>query len=211
MIVDQLWRYPVKSLRGEPLQRADVTLDGIAGDRIVHVQGPHGVITSRTKSPPPRTRRHPGAGRHPAHRRPAWGDERSRAAVREAAGADAELVAFDGPERFDIMPLLVATDGAITAFGRDGRRLRPNIVVGGVEGLTSATGRVDGCGIGDIVINLDSLRGRCIMTTFDPDTLKQDVDVLRDVNARFGGELALNAFAESAGTIAVGDHVELLP
>ena len=49
------------------------------------------------------------------------------------------------------------------------------------------------------------------MTTFDPDTLEQDVDVLRDIDARFGGELALNAFAESAGTIAVGDHVELLP
>ena len=61
MIVQALWRYPVESLRGEPLQRAAVTADGIAGDRIVHVQGPHGVITSRTRVPPPRTRRHPRA------------------------------------------------------------------------------------------------------------------------------------------------------
>ena len=211
MIVDQLWRYPVKSLRGEPLQRADVTLDGIAGDRIVHVQGPHGVITSRTKSRLLGLVGTLGPDGTPLIDGRPWGDERSRAAVREAAGADAELVAFDGPERFDIMPLLVATDGAITAFGRDGRRLRPNIVVGGVEGLAERHWPGGRLRIGDVVINLDSLRGRCIMTTFDPDTLEQDVDVLRDINARFGGELALNAFAESAGTIAVGDHVELLP
>jgi len=31
--------------------------------------------------------------------------------------------------------MLVATDGRHRAFGYDGRRLRPNIGVGGVEGL----------------------------------------------------------------------------
>jgi hypothetical protein len=29
----------------------------------------------------------------------------------------------------DVLPLLVATDGAIKAFGYDGRRLRPNLVI----------------------------------------------------------------------------------
>ena len=49
------------------------------------------------------------------------------------------------------------------------------------------------------------------MTTFHPDTLVQDVDVLRDINARFDGKLALNAAVEQPGTIALGDAVELLP
>lgn len=210
MVVKELWRYPVKSLRGEPLERADVTADGIAGDRIVHVQGPHGVVTSRTRPRLLGLAGTLGADGAPLIDGRPWDDDASRAAVREAAGPAAELVRFEGPERFDIMPLLVATDGAIAAFGRDGRRLRPNVVVGGVEGLAERHWPGRALRIGDVVIRLDSLRGRCVMTTFDPDTLEQDADVLRDINARFGGELALNAFAETSGTIAVGDPVELL-
>ena len=72
--------------------------------------------------------------------------------MREAAGQDAELVAYDGLERFDVLPLLVATDGAVTAFGRDVRRLRPNIVIGGVEGLAERGWAGAGLRIGDVVI-----------------------------------------------------------
>jgi uncharacterized protein YcbX len=60
------------------------------------------------------------------------------------------------------------------------------------------------------VIALANLRGRCIMTTFDPDTLAQDVDVLRGIRARFDGTLALNAWAGREGDVAVGDPAELL-
>ena len=45
------------------------------------------------------------------------------------------------------------------------------------------------------------------MTTWHPDTLAQDVDVLRDLNARFGGRFALNAWAGRPGRVAVGDLV----
>ena len=48
------------------------------------------------------------------------------------------------------------------------------------------------------------------MTTFHPDTLVQDVEVLKDINRRFGGKLALNAAVEEPGAIALGDEVELL-
>jgi len=37
--VSQLWRYPVKSLRGAALDTARLTLDGGSGDRVVHVAG----------------------------------------------------------------------------------------------------------------------------------------------------------------------------
>ena len=52
-----------------------------------------------------------------------------------AVGSGAHLVRSDGADRFDVLPLLVATDGAIAALGRDRRRLRPNILLGGVVGL----------------------------------------------------------------------------
>jgi hypothetical protein len=59
----------------------------------------------------------------------------------------------------------------------------------------------------DAVIALADLRGRCIMTTWHPDMLAQDVDVLRDLNARFGGRFAFNAWAGRPGCVAVGDVV----
>ena len=50
MHVAELWRYPVKSLRGEQIDEADVRDTGIRGDReVVVVSAERGrVITSRT-------------------------------------------------------------------------------------------------------------------------------------------------------------------
>jgi hypothetical protein len=63
--------------------------------------------------------------------------------------------------------------------------------------------------IGDAIVRLDSLRGRCPMTTVDPDTLELDPEVLRDIGRRFGGRLALNAEVVSGGDVRVGDIVTL--
>ena len=131
--------------------------------------------------------------------------------MRESAGEDAELVAYDGIERFDVLPLLVATDGAVAEFGRDVRRLRPNIVIAGVEGIAERSWPGATLHIGQAVIRLDSLRPRCPMTTVDPETLERDPGVLKDIGRRFGGRLALNADVIAAGTIRIGDAVELIP
>ena len=45
MHVSQLWRYPIKSLGAEPLETAQLSADGIAGDRIVHVHNASGPVT----------------------------------------------------------------------------------------------------------------------------------------------------------------------
>ena len=49
MYVKGLWRYPVKSLGGEALSSAELTADGVLGDRAVHVQGDRGPITGRSR------------------------------------------------------------------------------------------------------------------------------------------------------------------
>jgi MOSC domain-containing protein len=78
-------------------------------------------------------------------------------------------------------------------------------------GYGSAASLGSDCGfhIGDAVITLDSRRGRCPMTTVDPDTLEVDRNVLKDIVARFDGKLALNADVIRPGTIHVGDPVQL--
>jgi len=130
--------------------------------------------------------------------------------LQRAAGPGARLVRARSSERFDILPLLVATDGAVQEAGLDVRRLRPNIAIGGVEGLAERAWEGRFLRAGDAIIGLATLRGRCIVTTYDPDTGEQDVDVLRDIRRRFGGSLALNAWVARHGRVRVGDTVQLL-
>lgn len=208
--VAELWRYPVKSLAGERLSRARVTPNGIDGDRVVHVRDGRRVLTART---------HPkllglsatlGDDGEPLIDGRPWTAAESAAAIRAAAGPRATLARHDGPERFDVLPLLVATDGAIAALGVDGRRLRPNIVLAGVEGLAERGWPGRRLRIGDVVIALEKLRGRCVMTTYDPDTQAQDLGVLQRIVDDFGGRMALDSAVLSAGTIGIGDVAELI-
>ena len=205
LYVSELWRYPVKTLAGERLETAVLGFHGIPGDRVVWVRGPEGVRTARrhyrllglhgTLS----RRDHPHIDGYP------WESPDALVLIKGAAGGDAWVEVADADARFDVLPLLVATDGAVAAFGRDVRRLRPNIVIGGLQGLEERKWPGAELHIGTVVIRLDSLRGRCPMTTVDPDTLDRDPKVLKDIGRRFGGRLALNAEVIREGTVKLGD------
>ena len=210
LYVAGLWRYPVKSLAGEPLSTAVIGPAGIPNDRIVRVRGPEGVRTSRRQYRLLGLRGTLDADHHPRINGHLWNSHEALALVKDAAGSDAWLQKWEGLDRFDILPLLVATDGAVAAFGRDIRRLRPNIVIGGVEGLSERVWPGGELHIGDAIVRLDSLRGRCHMTTVDPETLHVDPEVLRDIVRRFGNRLALNAAVVRTGTIRIGDPVRLV-
>jgi uncharacterized protein YcbX len=226
MWIAALWRYPVKSMAGESLERVELLPDGIAADRRLQVYDARGrVLTSRSH---PRLLGHRATLEtfdpdvNPASEvlvdgRP-WRSAEVARDVETAAGPGAHLVASDSLRRFDVLPLLVATDGALAAFGHDPRRLRPNLVLGGVPGLAEREWegrrlRIGGPGgdVGDVVvIGLEKLRQRCVMTTFDPDTQEQDVEVFYGIQRDFGGLLALNAYVVQGGTLSVGDPVELV-
>lgn len=210
MHIAELWRYPVKSMAGETLQTALIREDGIEGDRIVQVIDTRGrTVTSRTR---PRLLGHRavvGPDSEPLVDGRRWDSAEAAVAVAEAAGAGARLIRRGDPDRFDVLPLLVATDGAVAALGYDGRRLRPNIVVGGVEGLAERAWEGRTLQAGPVLIGVRDLRQRCVMTTFDPDTLVQDVEVLRKIQREFDGAVALNCFVVRGGSLRVGDPVSI--
>lgn len=211
MNVAELWRYPVKTMAGERLQRAKLGPLGIEGDRVVHVEDSREhVVTSRSH---PRFLGHKGAysevGAITVDGRP-WDSQEVAADVVDIAGESAKLVRYEGAERFDVLPLLIATDGAIAAFGHDSRRLRPNIIIGGVEELSERDWPGACLRIANVLIGVQELRQRCIMTSFDPDTLVQDKSITRGIYLRFGGKLALNCFVIESGEISIGDEVQLV-
>ena len=211
MQIEGLWRYPVKSLAGEALPDAELTTDGVAGDRIVHVRGRRGPLTGRTRHRLLTIPAVTGPGGVPWVNGHPWNTPAATEAVQSAAGPDAELAAYAGPERFDILNLLVATDGAVREFGADIRRLRPNVLIGGVPAGAEQDWPGHALVIGEVVIGLHSTRGRCIVTSIDPDTGDQDLNIFRRIRTDFGGRLCLNAWVIRPGHIRIGDQVTLEP
>ena len=210
MRLAEIWRYPVKSMAGEQLTEAELGDDGIPGDRVVHVEDARGrVVTSRSR---PKLLLHHailGSDGEPLVDGRAWRDGGVATDVTAAGGPGARLVRGDGLERFDVLPLLVATDGAVASLGYDRRRFRPNLLIGGVPGLAERDWESRELRIGSAVIRMVNLRQRCIMTTFDPDTAAQDTEVLLRIHRELDGLFALDCEVVHPGRVRVGDPVAL--
>lgn len=209
--VGDLWRYPVKSLRGEQMTAAAVTADGIEGDRLIHVRGPHGLLTGRTRNALLSVAAAMSPSGEPLVDGQAWDSRAAAATIEAAAGPGATLVRDAARQRFDVLPLLVATAVEAARFDIDIRRLRPNLVITGAFSAEERDWPGRALKIGDVVIGVHSLRARCIVTTIDPDTGAQDLDVLRRIRRDLDGVTALDCWVISGGIARVGDPVEVVP
>ena len=132
MRVAELWRYPVKGLRGEALERVEIAGDGIPGDRRLRVADERGTITGRRKQRMvglPATLDEDGEPLVAV----SWSSDVAADAIRDVAGEGAGLVEAEDGHAFDLAPLLVVTDGAIAQLGYDRRRFRANILIEGVD------------------------------------------------------------------------------
>ncbi len=193
MRVAELWRYPVKSMRGERLERAEVGADGIRGDRLLRIEDERGLVTARRKQ----------------RLIPVPASEASPESIRDIVGEHARLVPTDTGTRFDAAPILVCTDGALGAHGADPRRFRPNVVVEGVRGLAERGWIGSELIVGEVVLRAVEPCERCAVTTIDPETAVVDPDVLRRVNDEFEGIMGVYCAVARTGTIAVGDEVDV--
>ena len=103
----------------------------------------------------------------------------------------------------------VATDGGVAAVGVDGRRFRANVYLEGVEGLTEREWVGRELHLGEAVLGVRQVRGRCVMTTYDPDTLEQDISVLQKIVFELGGRTALDCYVVRPGRVRVGDEARV--
>jgi uncharacterized protein YcbX len=206
--VTELWRYPVKSCAGERIRETWIGSDGVRGDRIVQPTSPRGDrVTARMF---PRLLGLQGSidedGTVLLDGLP-WNSEDAARRVKDASAASVELKLDPDQSRFDVLPVSLVTDGAVEALGIDHRRLRPNIVVGGIDGLAERDWVGFALRVGDAVLGVRQVRGRCVMTTFDPDTQEQDRSVLQRIVDDFGGRFALDCYVRP-GRVREGDPFE---
>ena len=211
MTITAIWRYPVKSMAGERVRSTQLTHAGILGDRVVQVYDRRGrLITARTFPRLLQLHATLGIDGEPLVDGLPWRSHEVEQRVEAAVGPGARLRRSEGAERFDILPLLVCTDGAVSTFDHDVRRLRPNLISGGVQGLAERQWPGAVLRVPNPEIALADLRRRCVMTTYDPDTTAQDPAVLRHIVQRFAGELCLNAAIVRGGLVEVGNRADVI-
>jgi uncharacterized protein len=224
-----LWRYPVKSMRGEALTRADVSWHGVAGDRRWALVRDEAVGSG---FPWLTLRERPDLAHHqPVVCEPARPD-RSAVLVRTPAGATFDVadpalvqamratgvraVKLDRGA-FDTFPLSLVTRGTIDALSRhvgmplEVARFRPNVLVEACADEDFAEDRWVGgtLRIGSLRLRVDKRDGRCVVITIDPTSAERHPAVLRAVAAERQGCLGVYASTVEPGQIALDDEVLL--
>ena len=230
MPVLELWRYPIKSVGGERLDRADITETGIAGDRgwglVDEATG--NVLTARREptllmatcrivdGEPVTTTVDGREVRTSAE----YSDWLGKPVRLEAAGDDggtyenpmdvendADWVSWQGPGGawHDSGRARVSILSAGSLGDWDWRRFRANVLVDG-DGENELIGSSITVGS----TGLDVIKGieRCVMVTRPQPGIDRDLDVLKTINRERGAVLSVGATVNRTGAIAVGDEIQ---
>ena len=204
--VGRLWRYPVKSTRGEALERARIEADGLAGDRLLRVEEDGRLVTPRSRRELLGIGSAIGPDGEPLLDGERW-DGAAAARTLAAAAPGAALVPTTSGARFDELPVLLLGAATAAELGADPRRFRPNVLIEGTaareeEGWIGAEVRV-----GEATLAVRYGCERCVVTTIDPDDLEVDPSVLKRVDADFDGCFGVVCEVVVPGEVTVGDPV----
>lgn len=236
--VRAIWRYPVKSMRGEALTEAPLGWHGLEGDRrYAFVQRGDFTnfpwLTGRevhpmlhyapflTDSAEPRTCL--VRVKTPDGRDLAIEDEALRAELEARAGRPLHLLHLN-IGAFDSMPVSLLTTAALAGFGAhleatpEARRFRPNLVIEPEQG--DAPFPEDGWMGAHLtfgepsrpdrpMLRVDRPISRCVMITRDPDGSESDPAIARVVAREHDNVAGVYGTPVALGTIQVGDPVWL--
>lgn len=214
-----LHRYPVKSMAGEALERADVSWHGVAGDRR------WGFVRDGHQGdgfPWLTLRQRPELVLHRPRLLDPGAPDRSAVVVRTPAGTehdvlDPALAGALGARAmklhrgvFDSAPLSLLTTSSVEGVAApDALRFRPNVLVDAVGEFPEDAWVGSALGIGSAVVRVDRPDRRCAVVGVDPVTAQRDPGVLRRIARDRGMTLGVYASVVSPGRIAVGDAVVL--
>jgi uncharacterized protein YcbX len=199
-----LWRYPVKSLKAEPLTRATILADGLEGDRTAAL-----VVE---------TPQHARAGK------PFRGKESSQlhltgdpgTAATYAADANVMVTLDRSQERwFDARPVSVLFDlwvrdvEALVGEALDPLRWRPNVYVRATPEFVRREPALIGITLraGSALLLVVSTIGRCVTPTYDVATGERLPLVLEAVATQRDNVVGVYCEVVTPGSIALGDTV----
>jgi uncharacterized protein YcbX len=231
--VEEIWRYPVKSLQGERLDRGEVGEGGIEGDRGWAIFDPETGLGLTARRVPELLLASAGVDEGGSVRivapdgSPLGSDEElsewlgRRVALRAAGSGvarrfenlvDAEdesrgWYAFEGsPGPFhDSAGFRLTLVSRATLGEWEARRFRSNLVVSG-DGEVDLVGRRATIGGAEIMVR-DEV-ARCVMVTRpQPGGIEADPGVLRVIARERGNRLAVGATIDRPGPISIGDEV----
>lgn len=229
--VTQIWRYPVKSLQGEPLQSAELGPQGVAGDRQYAIfDAATGMGLTARREPAMLFGAASLNSGSPVITLPdgsvamddaALSEWLGRAVVLRSAGYSGPR-RYESPEDFEAEADWESFDGANGSFRDseatvvsmvstgslgpwDARRFRSNLVLEG-SGEDELVGRA--VTIGGARLEVVKHVGRCVMVTRpQPGGIERDVDVLRTIHRERGGRFAVGAAVTIPGPVSVGDQL----
>ncbi|MEU9133585.1 MOSC N-terminal beta barrel domain-containing protein [Kitasatospora sp. NPDC048540] len=229
-VVERLWRYPVKSTGGEPLDVVEVDGRGLAGDRIYAVRDGAGRLGSGKNTR--RLRRMDGLLRLSSR----LGSRIDAPELFDPLGSPvADPVAFlraylerddvglareDGVPHFDQLPVSVLTTAtldwvraAVPTAVVDERRFRPNILLRTPPGTPAFAedgwfGRAGGVRRG---VRLAFVRssGRCAMSGSAQPGLPHAPEILKAITNAHDGRLDALATVTRPGRLRIGDTLVL--
>ena len=231
-VVRAIYRYPVKSMRGESLDAAEVEWQGVAGDRCyAFVQSddrstfPY--LTARELpdlllyTPKLRDASKPYASpvlvTTPEGEEYPVDSEELRASIARRYPRPFYLLRLGRRSTHDAAPLSLITTSTINALGRrldmsfDPMRFRPSILIetpdGGPYPEQQWVGQSLIFGDDELKMVVSEADIRCKMITLDPRTISAEPRVLAEVVRHLDGALGVYGLPQKAGTLRVGQTV----
>ena len=226
--VAQLWRYPVKSMRGERLDEASLDLEGVAGDRrfaVVSDAAPRGAPLLSAAERAAMLRYAPQLAPEAkvvtpqGKSLPLEAQELLAELQLNTAAPGAHLRMLHSPRRplTDVRPVSLISLATVQALAAelgcavDPQRFRSNIVLALDSDVAFAEDALAGqtlrFGDRDNAAELRVLERipRCRVVALDPATIAEDRTILRHLAEHHRGRAGIYARVLRAGTLRIGD------
>jgi len=231
LTVREIWRYPVKSMRGERIEAAEIGTHGIVGDRAwgicdvdtgniltarrepqllmaaAHLDGDQPIITLARGTRLIGDRDLSSWLGRPVELVPA-GDSPGTFENPMDVDNEADWMSWDGPSGsfHDSARTMVSLVSTATLADHEAPRFRINVILEGSGEDDLAGSTVD---LGEVVLTVTKPITRCIMVSRAQPGIAKDIGVLKRVIGERDNKLGIGTTVEQPGIISVGDSLTI--